>query len=231
MWGRGKRSGKFGWQSWMNEWTCLTRKKAWREMKAEAEGRQGFLYACVSSPTPSSLISLCLCLLLLTWRWENEIRKYTQKVWKGFDNDRMDLQKKKFAVGQGRYFSHTPFRLKSPNIPFQKKKLTCSQSSPATLNQSSWRIKIVTPPATNADTIPHHLAYLGMALAKFRNRNTRTDECYPRSDRLTMSKQIFLFVAIAAQCWSRCHCSKLTPRRGDQVSIFSLRRKPCSLSS
>ena len=144
----------------------------------------------------------------------------------------MDLQKKNSPLGKGDT-SHTPFSLKSPNIPFQKKKNSPALNSPPPpYTRAHDGFKSLLPQLLHADTIPHHLAYLGMALAKFRNRNTRTDECYPRSDRLTMSKQIFLFVAIAAQCWSRCHCSKLTPRRGGGPGkYFSLRRKPCSLSS
>lgn len=55
--------------------------------------------------------------------------------------------------------------------------------------------------------IPHHLVYPGMAPARYRNRDTRTEYCYPRSDRLYLSKQRSLSVAIFAQCWSRCHCS------------------------
>lgn len=56
------------------------------------------------------------------------------------------------------------------------------------------------PPYLLITKFPHHLAYPGMAPARFRNRDNRTDDYYPRNDRLYLSKQIFLSVAILAQC-------------------------------
>ena len=46
-----------------------------------------------------------------------------------------------------------------------------------------------------------------MAPARFRNRDTRTEDYYRRNNRLYLSKQRFLSVAILAQCWSLCHYS------------------------